>query len=517
MSFRDVLKNIVKFARREYAEKKPLTLRVLRVKSKSILKRGMLPNLNIKQVGSTHFIIIAEYSEHFRVYSFAKNGQLLGGENINKNPKVLKDLIKSTMLEYYLPKEKPKLTIDDITLHYKSEFEKTLKRLNRLFGFNFKVPYTIIAHKDLSLRMGRMFGCAKTKNQDKLVITPKVYKKDIFEVIIVREILFLYLRDLIVLFQDIEGEEVYWYDLAIFFANFYLRNEKNDYIKNIMEKTTISFLNFQDGNKYYFSDKVLEVLKKNTKIYTTKEINVLFSNVFGCLKVLKEYKIRFSYIEFANLFYELCDLFLEGNNNDLFKPCSKINYLIFHYDHFQKTLEMNKDSKKDAFLCLMFGLLSNKDSKVKSLSHLIQDIKVFTEDEIIQKEVVNFQKLIDDSLIEYIYNKSIKVKFSYEIENKSLELVVDIKNDSEIVFQNFTYNLTWKPKNRINQISVEEQKKSKDLHQDLRKKYVFSIEKQGTISFFLTITFTNPLNLEKSLKIITKLDKINFENKEELL
>ena len=68
-----------------------------------------------------------------------------------------------------------------------------------------------------------MIGCAKTRYEDKLVISPEAYKKDFFEAIITREIMYLYLRDLIVMYQDIKEERVYWYDLAYLFTNFFLR------------------------------------------------------------------------------------------------------------------------------------------------------------------------------------------------------------------------------------------------------------------------------------------------------
>ena len=68
MSHREVLKNVVKFGKREFAEKKPLTLKDLRIKSKSILKRGMLPSLNVKQIGMVHFLIVADYNDYFRIY-----------------------------------------------------------------------------------------------------------------------------------------------------------------------------------------------------------------------------------------------------------------------------------------------------------------------------------------------------------------------------------------------------------------------------------------------------------------
>ena len=510
MSHREVLKNVIKYGKREFAEKKPLTLKVLRMKSKSILTRGLLPSINIKQIGVVQFIVVAEYTEDIRIYSFNREGQLLGGENIDKNPKFLKELAKSTNLEYHLPKEKPKLSIDDITLFYKKEFEKALNRLNQLFGFNMKVPYTIIAHNNLKLRMGRMFGCAKTKNHDKLVITPEVYKKDIFEAIIIREIMYLYLRDLIVLFQDIEDQVVYWYDLAILFMNFYLKNERNEYFKNILEKTTMTFLSFQDGGSYYFSSKIIEIMEKNTKIYTTKEINLFLSNVFNSLKILKNYKIRFRYKEFANFFYELCDLFVESEENKFFKQMTKLDYFSFHLKHFKKTSEIDTESRKASFLYLIFSLLSNQYSKAEDLASIVQKLNERALDLIIKKDILNLEKLIDDAIIEYITSEIIQVHLNYNVNKKTLDLQLELLNNSTYIFQNFTYALSWKPKHRLETEGIEVLDKSIDLHKKLKSKYSFSILTNGRITLFCSISFTNPLNLQKRIHKSLSLKKIDL-------
>ena len=50
MSQRKVLKDIIQFGKREFKEKEPLSVEILRVKSKTILTRGVLPSLSIKQI-----------------------------------------------------------------------------------------------------------------------------------------------------------------------------------------------------------------------------------------------------------------------------------------------------------------------------------------------------------------------------------------------------------------------------------------------------------------------------------
>ena len=56
---RDILKNIVKFGKKEFREKKPLSVEIRRVKSKTYLTQGILPSLNIQQIKETQFIVIS--------------------------------------------------------------------------------------------------------------------------------------------------------------------------------------------------------------------------------------------------------------------------------------------------------------------------------------------------------------------------------------------------------------------------------------------------------------------------
>ena len=74
MSQRKVLKDITQFGKREFKEKKPLSLEILRVKSKTILTRGVLPSLSIKQVKGAKYLVVTDYKEFFRIYSFTSSG-----------------------------------------------------------------------------------------------------------------------------------------------------------------------------------------------------------------------------------------------------------------------------------------------------------------------------------------------------------------------------------------------------------------------------------------------------------
>jgi len=151
MSQRKVLKDIIQFGKREFKEKKPLSVEILRVKSKTILTRGVLPSLSIKQIKWAKYLVVADYKESFRVYSFTSTGELLSGQNLEKTVKLLKILKKGTVKEYTLPKELPKLPICEISAHYKGQFNKAQQSLNNAFGLNINYPLSIVATKKKSI------------------------------------------------------------------------------------------------------------------------------------------------------------------------------------------------------------------------------------------------------------------------------------------------------------------------------------------------------------------------------
>ncbi len=103
LSNRYGLKKVVKFAKKEYREKRPLTCRVLRVKEeKKVSLGGPLPQRAVKESHNDYYAILLDYGEIFRVYTFSKSGMLINGQNIEKGSDKIKSLEKLTNLEYKL-------------------------------------------------------------------------------------------------------------------------------------------------------------------------------------------------------------------------------------------------------------------------------------------------------------------------------------------------------------------------------------------------------------------------------
>jgi len=94
---RNSLKKINNFANREYKEKRPKSVKVLRLKSKILLTRGILPNYQVRQEGPVVFLVISDYGKTFMVYSFNRNGDRIGGQHYDVSPKLLKEIEKKTI------------------------------------------------------------------------------------------------------------------------------------------------------------------------------------------------------------------------------------------------------------------------------------------------------------------------------------------------------------------------------------------------------------------------------------
>ena len=102
---RTALKETVKFAKREFREKRPQNVRVLRVKDEQIFSiGGPLPVITIKETQVPFYIVALDYGDMYRLYNFRKDGTLISGENVEKASDNMKKIEKSTKTEYIIPR-----------------------------------------------------------------------------------------------------------------------------------------------------------------------------------------------------------------------------------------------------------------------------------------------------------------------------------------------------------------------------------------------------------------------------
>jgi len=294
MNQRKVLKNIIQFGKREFNEKKPLSLEILRVKSKAILKLGFLPSLKINQLGMVRYLIVADYKEYLRIYSFALDGLNLGGENLEKTPRLLKTLKKGTVKEYSLPKEPLKLTLGDISAHFQEKFNKTQQVLNNQFGLKIKYPLSIAAGKDL--KEGNIRELCVRKEKELLKIDVKYWKAPTFEVIIHRELIYYFLKRMGIFPKNKD----LIYDFCYFLTAMLLRGEKAEQIFELWETVLPMWkINNYELNLMENKDQILKLINET---YTENELKIFIGNVFSALDILNKYKILINSEEFLSLF-----------------------------------------------------------------------------------------------------------------------------------------------------------------------------------------------------------------------
>lgn len=104
MHERHALKEIVKFAKREFREKRPRSVKVYRVKNERVFSRGFLSSISMSKERLSKYIAAVEHPETLRVYFFTKQGILFSGKNFEKTEKVRKEIKKNTTIQYRLPK-----------------------------------------------------------------------------------------------------------------------------------------------------------------------------------------------------------------------------------------------------------------------------------------------------------------------------------------------------------------------------------------------------------------------------
>ena len=86
-------------------------------------------------------------------------------------------------------------------------------------------------------------------------------------------------------------------------------------------------------------------------------------------------------------------------------------------------------------------------------------------------------------------------------------MTVECRNTSNVVFHDFAYEITWKPKNRIELNERIDLKKGKDLHDILKRSYILTIQNQGSVQVSCKISFINPVFQKMKLKKILFLQK----------
>ncbi|MBS3815377.1 MAG: hypothetical protein KGY45_02290 [Hadesarchaea archaeon] len=106
MTSRSVRKYLKDFAKRELKEKKAKEVHVRRVKMKSLMSRGKLPDMKIKGIKESRYLICVFHNNTLRIYQLNQNGEMMGANEFSgeeKNP-VREEINKETEIMFKFSK-----------------------------------------------------------------------------------------------------------------------------------------------------------------------------------------------------------------------------------------------------------------------------------------------------------------------------------------------------------------------------------------------------------------------------
>jgi len=102
-----IVKQLIFFAKREFREKRPYSVMVLRMKNEKIISEGgPLKILSMSQASPIYYLVVVNYAHHFRLYYYSKEGVSLGAQNLELDESAIHKLHKLTVVEYRFPKQK---------------------------------------------------------------------------------------------------------------------------------------------------------------------------------------------------------------------------------------------------------------------------------------------------------------------------------------------------------------------------------------------------------------------------
>jgi hypothetical protein len=105
MEPRSVHKLLREFARRELREKKADRVYIRRVKMESMLRRGWLPDIMVREISGIHYLVCVFSGGSMRMYYFGKNGETLGAGDFTgeEKDKMWSNILEKTKSVFRLP------------------------------------------------------------------------------------------------------------------------------------------------------------------------------------------------------------------------------------------------------------------------------------------------------------------------------------------------------------------------------------------------------------------------------
>jgi hypothetical protein len=182
----EIKKQLRKFAKKEFTEKKPLEIRVLHLKPGVVFKKGsMLPNLMIKNLIGSAYVVYLDYGDQLKFYYFAKNGMSMGSRNFDKSEKILKEMHGKAKTILKLPKIVKIVGLDEENKEIRKYWKKLSDKYSHRFLVSRKKLPAISIKKNMenhNIRIGIQ------QNKEILHFNYDYFNTDFQEIILLREL-----------------------------------------------------------------------------------------------------------------------------------------------------------------------------------------------------------------------------------------------------------------------------------------------------------------------------------------
>jgi len=451
----------------------------------------------VRQVGPIYYLIALDYGDTLRIIFYNRSGEYLGNNYFDPTPKFLKKLDKSTIVKHKLPRAERKIVEDD-TILFQKRFTKLFQEISHRFGIILRYPRTLLIDSKLKYQQIPSLGCKKEK--DKIYIPSELQTSKNFELFVIYEWFNIFLHDKIQIIDEIDMN--IFYVLSLLLTAIY-RPEYIEIIKNIYQSSALN-------DTYKTANIVLKSIPTNPPKDT---LIMLLKRYLETLQLLRQYRFYFSTIEFVELFLHTCELF--DTNSDYYAYYTHYSdqitesFLFTVFSHANEIAKKSNDTRlkyKTYLLFILFGLQIRKFKII--FSNLITVIKYLLSYPLVYEQVLRIEDFVSDILSKYIALYIIQVQEKHSSDENVVEIVLQIDNTSDYIFQDFEYNLKWKPKTRLDLSSTQDLMKSFDLHNTLKRRYLFSQLTPGKITLSCTISFINPIFQDKIMKVTINIKKI---------
>ncbi|MFX0009930.1 MAG: hypothetical protein ACFE9R_06425 [Candidatus Hermodarchaeota archaeon] len=458
------------------------------MKSKSVLTRGILPSLQLKQTGLIAFLIVADYGEHLRAYQFSRQAVLIAADNIEPTAKLIKQIQKTTTLTFQLPKKESITHPKDLSALLQEIFQHHLSRINHLLSTKVSFPYTITINPYQKVNLTtHTFGC--TIKGNRFEVPSNVLVMNLEDIIPVRAIFYQYLSTMI-LINDKRLKPIF-NDLAIIFTYIYnnLRNKKL-----LLEALNPKFTYLINNKKESFTNLAIEVLKSKKEqnkstTYTLSRslIQNIFHNIDAKLSLLSKYKITLDPYTLYGLFRELFSeikIVISTQKLDSFR--NKNDIREFFTKVFKDTeLEFIFNTPDVSELPLTKTSFENITTNYqKSIAKLKSS-----------NQIGELSLLVSDFALEPLFDRLISIelydKFDQNYKTWNLKLV--IRNIYNYPIYKVSFKLSWHPKSRISRQNVHKDIFLEKFDSVIELSAIFDILNWGQCTLTITISFLNPL------------------------